>query len=188
MRGLVVALLALSVVFVAACAGSPDPVPEPEQDPLPIRVVQFPGQTILTRAYTGPFSEIGSRITDFIAFLVEENIEVTGDLGAALFDDPATTPPEETRYEIRIPVAPETVVVAPYEIKVMDPVDTAAVLLIGSYESIAGRYEEIYTWIDENGYVPDGPLMEVYLLHPGSDVPPEQFETEVHVPVRQVGE
>ena len=185
MRGLVVTLLpllALSIVFVAACAGSPDPVP-PEHDPLPIRVVQFPGQTILTRAYTGSFSEIGDRITEFIAFLVEQNIEVTGDLGAAFFDDPATTPPEETRYEIRIPVAPETAVAAPFEIKVMEPLNTAAVLLIGSYESISDRYSEIYTWVDENGYVPAGPLMEIYLVHPGSDVPPEQYETEVHVPV-----
>ncbi len=181
MRGPVITLLALPLVLFVSCAGSVDPVPE--HDPLPVRVVQFPGQTILTRAYTGSFSEIGGRITEFIAFLVEEKIEVTGDLGAAFYDDPATTPPEETRYEIRIPVAPETVVVAPWEIKRMDPMDTAAVLLIGSYETIAGRYPEIYTWIDENGYVPAGPLMEVYLVHPGSDVPPEQYETEVHVPV-----
>ncbi len=56
-------------------------------------------------------------------------------------------------------------------------------VLIGPYESISERYVEIMTWIDENGYVPAGPLLEIYLVHRGSGVDPRFFETEVHIPV-----
>jgi len=184
MRGFMTVLLVLAILTFVSCAGNkPEPTPDAPKDPLPIRIVDFPGQTLLIRAYTGPFAEMGDKITEFITFIGEQGIEVTGDLGGAFFDNPAVTPPEETRYEIRIPVAPGTAVPAPYEVMVTEPMTTAAVLLIGDYKSIATRYPDIYTWIAENGYGPAGPLMEVYLEHPGSGATPAEYETEVHIPV-----
>lgn len=184
MRREIMILLVLTFVTVTACAGNkPETTPEVTKKSLPIRVVQFPGQTLLIRKVTGPFSEMSNQINDFINFLAEQDIRTTGDLGGALFDNPAVTPPEETRYEIRIPVEPGTVATAPYEVIVTEPMSTAAVLLLGDYESIARFYPDIYAWIDENGYVPAGPLMEIYLEHPGSGAAPEDYETEVHVPV-----
>ena len=184
MRGFTGIVLALTLVTLSSCAGNrPEAAPEPGRQPLPIRVVPFPGQTLLTRSCTGPYGEIDEKIKEFIDFIGAEGIETTGDLGGAFYDDPAVTRPEETRYEIRIPVASGTIVPAPYEVQVTPPMTTAAVLLIGDYEGIATLYPDIYEWIGNNGYEPAGPLMEIYLVHPGSGVPPEEYETEVHVPV-----
>lgn len=184
MRRLTTILLILTVVTFAGCAGNkPETEPEVAKKPLPIRVVQFPRQTLLVRKYTGPFSEMSNQINGFINFIAEQDIRTTGDLGGAFFDDPAVTPPDETRYELRIPVEAGIVVPAPYEVIVTEPMTTAAVLLLGDYESIATLYPDIYTWIEEHGYVPAGPLMEIYLEHPGSGAAPDEYETEVHVPV-----
>ncbi len=184
MRGIMAAPLVLTILMSLSCAGNrPEPAPDAPKDPLPIRVVDFPGQTLLVLACTGPFAGMDDKITEFIDFIGERGIETTGDLGGAFFDNPAETPPGETRYEIRIPVAPGTVVAPPYRVMVTEPMTTAAVLLIGDYESIATRYPDIYRWIEENGYVPAGPLMEVYLEHAGSGATAAEYQTEVHVPV-----
>jgi effector-binding domain-containing protein len=183
MRYMTACLLILTVVLVASCAGSPEPPPEVAKAQLPIRVVHFPEQTLLIRAHTGPFAEISTSIDEFLNYLGTTGIEPTGDLGGAFFDDPATTPPEETRYEIRIPVVAGTAAEEPYEVRTTEAMKTAAVLLVGSYERISKMYPAVYAWVEANGYVPAGPLMEIYLVHPGSGVTPGEYQTEVHIPV-----
>ena len=60
MRGFTTALLVLTILTFVSCAGNkPEPTPDAPKNPLPIRVVEFPGQTLLIRAYTGPFAEMG---------------------------------------------------------------------------------------------------------------------------------
>ena len=183
MRYMTACLLLLIVALVASCAGSPEPAPEAAKAQLPIRVVHFPQQTLLIRAHTGPFAEIGAKIKEFLNYLGTTGIEPTGDLGGAFFDDPNTTPPEETRYEIRIPVVAGTAAEEPYEVRTTEAMKTAAVLLVGSYERISKMYPNLYAWVEANGYVPAGPLMEIYLVHPGSGVTPGEYQTEVHIPV-----
>ncbi len=115
--------------------------------------------------------------------MLAKGIPPEGDLMGIFHDDPATTPPSETRYEIWLPVAPGTKVEPPFAVKKVPAVTVAAVGLDGPYEVIARRYPDLYRWIRENGWVPAGPLMEVYLVHAGSGLPPERYRTDVMVPV-----
>jgi len=173
--GLILALAA------GACGGTPEEGPFAS---LPIRVVTVPSRTVLALSRQGPYRAMEPEIDRFIDHLEERGIPPEGDLMAAFYDDPSRIPPGETRYEIRIPVAAGTRADPPFEVREVPETTTAAVTLVGAYGKIAERYGEIYDWIQANGYEPAGPLTEVYLLHRGAGVPPSEYRTEVHVPVR----
>jgi AraC family transcriptional regulator len=170
----------LLLVALGACAGSP----EAPRSRLPIRVVTIPSRTVLALPHQGPYREMEPVVDRYVDYLEAQGIPPEGDLMAAFFDDPGKVPEAETRYEIRIPVAAGTKAEAPFLVKELPQSTTTAVTLRGDYAKIAKRYGEIYDWIDENGYEPAGPLIEVYLIHRGAGVPPSEYRTEVHVPVR----
>ena len=55
-------------------------------------------------------------------------------------------------------------------------------LYTGPYEQMVSAYEEINTWIEENGYQPSGVVYEFYLNSP-MDVPPSELQTEIVFPL-----
>ena len=182
MRTAAAAVVLLCTVMLLSC-GTPPKSPDSDQARLPVRIVELPEATHLSRAHVGSYEESGENFGAFMEFIGAHGIIPQGDLMGVLLDDPSRTPHGQCRYEVRIPVLPGTQVPAPYEVKTVPPATTAAVVLLGDYPEIAKRYGEIYEWIDANGWEPAGPIMEIYLVHPGSGVPPDQYETEVHIPV-----
>jgi len=55
---------------------------------------------------------------------------------------------------------------------------------IGSYESMGASYEQLYAWIQEQGYRPLIPMWEIYLSDPRT-TRAEELETEIVVPVEK---
>jgi len=61
-----------------------------------------------------------------------------------------------------------------------------SVMHIGPYDSIPPTYEAAVTWMAAQGYQMAGPPMERYYSDP-DEVPPEQYQTEVLMPVAKIG-
>jgi len=57
----------------------------------------------------------------------------------------------------------------------------------GPYEKIVQEYKKIFVWAGKNDYQIAGPLMEIYLKG-GPEVPPEEYLTEVCLPIKKRGE
>jgi effector-binding domain-containing protein len=55
---------------------------------------------------------------------------------------------------------------------------------VGPYESVGPTYEMLMRGIAETGYVACGPPMERYYSDP-AEVPPEEYRTEIVMPVCQ---
>jgi effector-binding domain-containing protein len=181
------ALAVLAAALLAGCRTIPGPDAAPEPGaPLAVEVREVPATTVLTRTYVGPYAQAEARFEEFVRHLLTSGVAPVGDLAGVYYDDPAAVPPEETRYEIRIPVAEGTTASPPYRTYRAPAFRAAAVRLTGSYGEISRRYGELYAWIRENGFRAAGPLVEIYLVHAGSGVPPERYETEVMVPVEPV--
>lgn len=55
----------------------------------------------------------------------------------------------------------------------------------GPYERIGEAYNAVMTWLEPNGYHIAGPVREVYLRGPGDTENPEEYVTEIQVPVEK---
>jgi effector-binding domain-containing protein len=62
--------------------------------------------------------------------------------------------------------------------------DVATTLHIGPYEQLHVVYADLAAWITAHGYVVDGPVREVYLNGPDEVASPDEFRTEVRMPIR----
>jgi effector-binding domain-containing protein len=56
----------------------------------------------------------------------------------------------------------------------------------GSYETLSNAYNAMLKWIEENGYAPCGPNREIYLEGEWSVKSPDDYITEIQIPVRKV--
>jgi effector-binding domain-containing protein len=56
----------------------------------------------------------------------------------------------------------------------------------GSYETLSQAYNAALMWIEENGYTPCGPNREIYLEGEWSVKSPDDYITEIQIPVKKV--
>lgn len=61
--------------------------------------------------------------------------------------------------------------------------DVATSLVVGPYDKLSGAYEALVAWVGEQGHEVRAAPFEQYLNDPSS-VPPEQYETRIHLPVK----
>jgi len=101
---------------------------------------------------------------------------------------PSDTLELDALWELWAPVAGEVAEVPADEagigIKHVPATLAASAMHTGPYDTVAPTYTMLEEWIAENGYVPDGPPVERYYSDP-AEVPPEEYLTEILVPVRQ---
>ncbi len=54
---------------------------------------------------------------------------------------------------------------------------------VGPYDRISGSYAAIFDWVNRNGWRQAGPPREIYLVGPESKKRPEEYATEIQIPV-----
>lgn len=64
-------------------------------------------------------------------------------------------------------------------------VTVASATFRGAYDSIGEVYSAVYAWAEANGYKGDGPMFNIYHVSPHETQNPEDFVTEVCLPVRK---
>jgi effector-binding domain-containing protein len=68
----------------------------------------------------------------------------------------------------------------------MPPVTVAETVHAGPYEGLADAYAALAQWIEANGFEVVGPIRELYLDGPGSDVPPSAYRTIIAMPILRI--
>ncbi|HEX2908967.1 MAG TPA: GyrI-like domain-containing protein, partial [Phototrophicaceae bacterium] len=53
----------------------------------------------------------------------------------------------------------------------------------GNYDTLTPAYTALLGWTEANGYQLEGPNREVYLRGPGEHIAPDQYITEIQVPI-----
>lgn len=73
------------------------------------------------------------------------------------------------------------------KIKGLPKIENAAcVVHKGSYEKVSMAYNALLRWIEENGYKVSGPNRELYLEGEWSTSNPEEYITEIQIPVEKI--
>ncbi len=60
----------------------------------------------------------------------------------------------------------------------------AVAMHIGPYDSLAGTYQALESWIKENGYQAEAYLWEVYMTDPCQEPDPSKWMTRVYWPIK----
>ena len=76
---------------------------------------------------------------------------------------------------------PESDIVKVYELPAVDKM--VCVVHKGSFSTISGTYEALYDWIRQNEYKISGPLREIYHKGEWATDKPEEYITELQVPI-----
>ena len=63
--------------------------------------------------------------------------------------------------------------------------DAATIRFSGPYEGTNSAMEKLAAWIEQNGYAMDGLTRSLMIISPGCGVAPEDYLTELQVPVRK---
>jgi len=183
-------LAALALVAVVIGCGSQAPKqPAPTSEPaFTAEVKTLPQMTVAAMAKTGPYNGAGQAIMDLFKWAETNEVAPQGMPFGVYFSAPST-PPESMKYEVCLPVAPET---KPDEkagvaVKPLGGMDAAATVYVGPYEKVGPVYEKLMKWITDNGYQISGPAIEFYLSDPAK-TPAESLKSEVAFPVTKAPE
>jgi DNA gyrase inhibitor GyrI len=123
---------------------------------LPARIVDVPARQVVYLSANGGRIAAESTIEQFTAEFEEQGLTPAGLLMLACARD-------GTRHTVMVPVLPGTEPEPPLGVRKMPPMKAAAVVLKGSPERIAGRFDEIDAWARRQGWRPEGPRIEVRL-------------------------
>ena len=137
---------------------------------------EFPRVRVASVIRTGPFDQsIPGGMARLAEWAEANGIEPLGSPLSIFLDDPGQVPIDQVRTQVCIPVGPE-----------VDESDEVQIQEIGGYEvatsiyndpaDMGRAYDELYSWIEQEGYHDAGAPMEVYLNL-------EEFTAEIAVPV-----
>jgi AraC family transcriptional regulator len=137
--------------------------------------------------HKGPFTEIQEVIGQLLQEAGAQNVFPAGPMLGIYYNNPAQVSPESLEWELGFPVTPQALVQPPLEKKVWNFTEVAAALHTGSYETTGDTITKVLDWMDANGYVQAGPIMERYLDMNPEEIKPEDLKTEVWIPVEKKG-
>ncbi len=135
----------------------------------------------------GPYDQTPQGYARLYTWVEAHGLRPAGMPAAAYLTSPAETPESDARWELWAPVA-EGAETEPDDagigVKRVPATTVASTMHVGPYDTIPATYEELGRWVALHGYEVDGPPMERYYSDP-NEVPPEEYRTEVLLPVRQ---
>jgi len=176
-----------ALVLVAAVVGCGSQAPkqpaQPTEPAFTAAVKALPQMTVASMAKTGPYTGAGQAIMDLFKWAEGAKVATQG-MPLGVYLSAPNTPPESMKYEVCVPVAPETksdekagVVVKPF-----GGMEAAATMYVGPYEKVGPVYEKLMKWVTDNGYQINGPAIEFYLSDPAK-TPADSLKSEVAFPV-----
>ncbi|MFW6457430.1 MAG: AraC family transcriptional regulator, partial [Planctomycetota bacterium] len=129
------------------------------------------------------------KLDELMAWLLRVGHPYSGRPFAIYYDDPAEVEEEDLRAEVCLPINEECEPEGEVERKTVEGGDFASVIHEGSYAGLDDAYDEIFDWLEENGYQMDEEMgtREVFEVLMGEVDSIEEVRTDVLVPVASVG-
>jgi effector-binding domain-containing protein len=113
--------------------------------------------------------------------LQSQNITPTGPALGVFYESRGKSESESILWEIGFPVTPQAEVLAPLALKEWKHAQVAEAFHIGPLTAASQTYERILAWMQDNGYVQSGPVLEMYYIGSVS-TPPAEYKTRILVP------
>ncbi|NOY86098.1 MAG: GyrI-like domain-containing protein [Deltaproteobacteria bacterium] len=135
----------------------------------------------------GTYQEIGEVLMDLFRWVLERGEKVVSYPMAFFPVGPEDGPVGGVRFEACIPVNPEAELKGGGGVKIKKlPAATVAFAKHrGPLDEVGKTYDRIFSWAEDNGYVPEKSTRELYLTNP-TQFHEKDLLTEIQVPVKAV--
>jgi len=115
-----------------------------------------------------------------------QNVFPTGPMIGIFHGDPTLSDPNKIQWEIGFPVDQQAFVQAPLQKKQWTFTTVAVGVHEGPYEKTGETILKMREWLENNGYVQNGPVLERYLDSDPSKTTPDHLKTEIWLPCKKV--
>lgn len=152
-----------------------------------MRVRDRPERTVLAVRETVRLDELGDHIEACLAALYSRagvhGLGIAGPPEVAYLSDFAV---DGLDIEVRLPISgsqPGAAGVAAASVVTLPAVRCVCTVHTGPYERLGEAYRALEVWLAEEPYDAAGPAIEAYVLGPDDAASPEDYRTEITVPI-----
>lgn len=134
--------------------------------------------------HEGSYAETGALIPVLHREMRAQGLEPDGPPFCLFYDDPAGVPTAELRSRACIPVRGPRSILAPLRYEVLRSTTVGYAFVSGPYPDAPRAYPGVFAYLDRMGWVPDGPIREIYLVPPGAEPDARELVCEIQIPAR----
>jgi effector-binding domain-containing protein len=85
--------------------------------------------------------------------------------------------------EVSVPIDEPITATGRMESRVLPAMTVARTVHVGPYEKLGDAYTALWSWIRSHEFEVAGPVQERYLIGPGDCVAPNEYRTEIEMPI-----
>jgi effector-binding domain-containing protein len=130
----------------------------------------------------GSYTGVGQLLEETYARLAEADLQPSGPPFALFYDDPGLVPVEELRMRACFPVARGSTVPQPLRSATLPSTTVVYAFVGGPYPEVPRAYPRLFEFLEELGWVLDGPIREIYLVNPAEVAAWDELVAEVQLP------
>ena len=135
--------------------------------------------------HNGPLSDMETGVRILMSSIGRQNIAPAGTMFAIFRDIPEEGKGRNIDWEIGFPVTAQVLPQPPLTKGQWSYMTVASTTHTGSIETIGDVFDEMRDWLDENGYVQDGPVIVVFLNIGTEDLIPSRLQTEIMIACKE---
>jgi effector-binding domain-containing protein len=153
-----------------------------------VRIKERPSAHVATKRQHTTFEHISQTfhhsMDDIVAWIAAQGVSPAGKPFAIYHNIPFD--PSDVDMELGVPVEPlpRPRVRNGVDIHDLPASRVATATHAGPYTSIGSAYDDLYAWLGEHELEPAGPPREIYLVGPGDTSSPDEYLTEIEIPLR----
>ncbi len=134
----------------------------------------------------GSFESIDMIINQLIETARSQNVYPAGPLLTIFHGDLTSIDPAKMEWEIGFPVTPQALVQAPLERKIWEFSPVVACIHAGPYEKMGETIRKMLDWMEANGYIQAGPLLERSIEEDPTRIRPNYLRVEIWIPCKKI--
>jgi effector-binding domain-containing protein len=178
------ALFLLSILIIAAAAVPVTTAPQ-ETEEGKVQIKQAAVFAYCCIQHKGPFTQIEAIIGQLMGAMQSQNITPAGPMMGVYYNSPMEVASSELEWEIGFPIMAQAQPETPLKKKVWEYSQVASIVHVGAYEDTGTSIMKVAEWMQANGYVQIGPVLERYLTMPGPQTKPEDLKSEIWIPCEE---
>ena len=138
----------------------------------------------------GPYDQMPESFGRLYGWIGEHGLKAAGAPTAVYYNIANDPTGVDAVWELQAPLRDEVAEAEPDEsgvgVRTTPAMTVVSTIHKGPYDSVTPTYQSLWDWVDDNGYELSGPPMERYLNGPDEVSSPDEYLTEIIMPIEKV--